>query len=82
MENQVTEGTNTIITYRIQETEERISGIKDTIEEINTSVRQITNLIFPDTIYPENLEQYEKTEPKNNRNRRRIFSAQRPREYF
>ena len=39
-----------------------------------------TNLIFPDTIYPENLEQYEKTEPKNNRNRRRKrFPTQRSR---
>jgi hypothetical protein len=31
---------------RIQMTEERISGIKDTIEEIDASVKQMLNTIF------------------------------------
>jgi hypothetical protein len=35
----------------------------------------------PDTKHPGNLEHYEKTKPKNNKNKRRI-PAQNPRKYF
>jgi hypothetical protein len=33
--------TDVSITYRLQVIEERISGVEDTIEEINTSVKEI-----------------------------------------
>ena len=36
--------TDSSITNRIQELEERISGIEDMIEEINTSVKENVNL--------------------------------------
>ena len=41
MENlgKTTETSDASITHRIQEMEERISGIEDTIEEINTSIK-------------------------------------------
>ena len=53
--------------------EERISGVEDTIEEIDTSVisvKENTKCKKLLTKYPRNLGHYEKNKPKNNRNRR------------
>jgi tetrahydromethanopterin S-methyltransferase subunit B len=36
------EATDTSITNRIQEIEERISGLEDTIENVNTSIKENT----------------------------------------
>ena len=36
------EATDTSITNRIQEIEERISGVEDTIENVNTSIKENT----------------------------------------
>jgi len=64
--------------------EEKISGTKDGIEEVNISV--------DGTKHPGNLEHYEMIQHRNNRNRRgggrggrrggEIFPAQKPRKYF
>ena len=61
--------------------EERISGVKDTIEEIDTLVKQNTKSKYFGHKRPENQVYYEKTKPKNNRNKRRS-PAQRSRKYF
>ena len=36
--------TDVSITNRIQEIEERISGVKDTVEEINTTIKEYSNI--------------------------------------
>jgi hypothetical protein len=36
--------TDISITNRIQEIEERISGVKDTVEEINTTIKEYSNI--------------------------------------
>ena len=59
------------ITNRIQEIEERISGAEDTLENIDTTVKE--NEKFPKIITqnPENLGHNRKTKPKDNRYRRK-----------
>jgi hypothetical protein len=64
-----TRTTEAIFTNRIQEMEERISGIKDTIDQMDPSVK--ANVIL-DTKYPGHLGHYAKTKPKNNREKKRI----------
>jgi methyl-accepting chemotaxis protein len=57
-------------TNRIQEIEERISGVEDTIEEIDTTVKENSNHKRTlNTKRPGNLEHNEKTKSKNNWNR-------------
>ena len=49
--------------------EEKTIGIEDTIEEMNTSVKEKKiNLKIPCHKTPENSEHYEMTKLKNNRN--------------
>ena len=79
-----TETTESSITNRIQEIEERISDSEDAIEKINFSdqrkqqIQQILN-----TNHPGNLGHSKKTKPKNNRSRRRRrIVDQRPRKYI
>jgi hypothetical protein len=58
---------------QIQETEERISGAGDTIENINTTVKKKKNAKCkkcPDPKHPGNSGHNEKTKPKENRYRR------------
>ena len=62
--------TDVSIINRIQEIEERISGVEDTGEEIDTIVKE--NLRQKKTLnpkHPGNLGHNEKTKSKNNRNR-------------
>jgi hypothetical protein len=54
------ETTDARITNRRQEMEERISGRKDTIEEINLSKNMLKVKKIPDTKHPENLGYHEK----------------------
>jgi hypothetical protein len=61
--------------------EERISGVEDTIEEIDTLVRENVKFIKSLAKHPGNLGYYETTKPKNNKNRRRL-PAQRLRKHF
>jgi hypothetical protein len=57
-----TETTYAKVTNRKQAMEERISGIEDTIEEINTSVKEnVKTKKIPDRKHPANLEYHEKT---------------------
>jgi hypothetical protein len=57
-----TGATDASITNRIQEMEERISGVEDTIEETETSVKEnIKSKKIPYTKHPGNLKYYEKT---------------------
>jgi len=75
--------TDISITNRIQEMGETISGIEDTIEEIDVSVKEnAKSKKFMTQKHPGNLGHYEKTKLINNRNRRTIFPAQRPRNVF
>lgn len=61
-----------------------IWGIKDTIEEIDTSVKDdIKSTKSPDPKYPRNLGHYENNKPKNNRNRgRKSKPTQRPKNVY
>ena len=63
--------------------EDRISGIEDTIEEIDKSLKEdvILKKKIPDTKQPENMGQYEKTKAKKNRNRGRRITALSLRKY-
>ena len=75
--------TETSITNRLQEIEERFSDAEDTIEEINSLIKkkqQIQQIL--NTKHPGNLGHHKKTKPKNNRGRRRRITVQRPRKYF
>ena len=63
--------TDASITNRIQETEERISGVEDTIEDNDISVKEnIKSKNAPNSKYLRNLGHNEKTKSKNNRYRR------------
>ena len=57
------------ITNRIQETEERISGAEDTIENIDTTIRQCEMQKGTNPKHPGNPGHNKKTKPKNNRYR-------------
>ena len=59
--------TDVSISNRIQEIEERISGIEDTIEDIGTLVKEYQ--VF-NPKHPENLGYNEKLKIKNNSNKR------------
>ena len=61
--------TDVSITNRIQEIEERISGVEDTVEEMDTTVKKIQNIKTPNPKHPGNLGNNEKTKSKNNQNR-------------
>jgi hypothetical protein len=50
--------------------EERISGIKDTIEYIDILIKESTKRKSPNPKYPGNSGQNEKSKPNNNSNRR------------
>ena len=53
-------------TNRIQEMEERILRIEDTIEEMDTAVKgNAKSKKIPDIKYPGNLRHYEKTKPNS-----------------
>ena len=56
--------TDTSITNRIQEMEERISGVEDTIEDIDTSVKEDVKANVSGTKYLGNLGHYEKIKSK------------------
>jgi hypothetical protein len=60
--------------------EEKISHVEDTIEDIDTSVKENEKKIT-DTKHPGNLGHYEKTTLKNGKSARRRLSAQRSRNY-
>jgi ABC-type hemin transport system substrate-binding protein len=64
------EVTDVIITNRIQERKERISGVKDTIEDIGKTVEGNTKC---KKLLKENIQEIQdtkKTKPKNNKYRR------------
>ena len=59
------------ISNRIQEMEERISGAEDSIENIDTSIKENAKCKKnPNSKHPGNPGHNEKTKPKNNRYRR------------
>ena len=61
------------ITNRIQEIEERISGAEDTIENIDTTVKENAKMQkAPNPKHPGNPGHNEKTKPKDNRYRREL----------
>ena len=57
------------IINRIQETEERITGAEDTIENIDTTIRQCEMQKGTNPKHPGNPGHNKKTKPKNNRYR-------------
>jgi hypothetical protein len=58
------------ITNRIQEVEERISGVEDRVEEIDTTLKENSkHTKTPNTKHPGNSGHNEKTKSKNNWNR-------------
>jgi predicted nucleic acid-binding Zn-ribbon protein len=68
--------TDASITNKLQEIEERISGEEDTIENIDTTVggkKKPKKKKAPNTKHPENPGHNEKTKPKDNRHRNKIF---------
>jgi hypothetical protein len=69
-------------TGNTEEIKERISDIEDTTEEMNIFIKENKKSKEFMTKHQENLGHYEKTKPKNNRNRRRRFSTQRPRKHL
>lgn len=75
MENlgKISETTNASITNKIQEMEERISGVEFMIEETDTLVKGNANSKKAhDRKHPGSLGHHQKTKPKNNRNGRRV----------
>jgi chromosome segregation ATPase len=58
------------ITNRIQELEERILGTEDTIENIDTTIKEKKMHKNPNSKHPGNPGHNEKTKPKDNRYRR------------
>ena len=58
--------TDVSITNRIQEIEERISGVEDTVEEMDTTVKKIQNIKTPNPKHSGNPGHNEKTKSKNN----------------
>jgi hypothetical protein len=59
--------TDASITYKIQQREERISAIEDTIEGIDMKVMENTKAKAPISKHSINPGHNEKTKPKNNR---------------
>jgi conjugal transfer/entry exclusion protein len=57
------------VTNRIQQIQERISGVEDTVEEIDTTVKENSKQKFPYPKYPRNSRHNEKTKSKNKQNR-------------
>ena len=72
------------LTNRIRGMEERISGIKDMVEDTDISIKEnVKSKNNPGTKHPENLGHYEKTKSKNNRKRgRRRNIGNRHRKHF
>jgi hypothetical protein len=60
--------TDVSIINRIQEIEERISGIKNMVEEINTTIK-FHNTKIPNPEHPRHSEHNEQTKSKDNQNR-------------
>ena len=60
---------DTSISNRIQEMEERISGAEDSIENINTSIKENKMQKDPNSKHPGNPGHNEKTKPMDNRSR-------------
>ena len=57
------------INNRIQEMEERIPGAEDSIENMDTTIKENAKCRDPNSKHPENPGHTEKTKPKNNRSR-------------
>ena len=76
--------TEVSITNKLQKMEERNSGVADTIEEIDSSVKEkVKSQQILITKHPGNLGHHEKNNPKNNRDRRRRRTpAQRHKKYI
>ena len=76
--------TDVSITNRIQEIEERISGVGDIVEEIDTTVKENSkHKKTPNPKHPENSGHNEKTKSKVNRNReKQRFPAQKNRRWI
>jgi hypothetical protein len=55
--------TDTNITIRIQEMEERITGIEEMVSELIHQSKRMKNLKIHDTIHSRNLGHYEKIKP-------------------
>ena len=62
--------TDASITNRIQEREERISGTEDTIQNIETTIKENVKWKALNPKHPGNPEQNKKIEPKDNTNRK------------
>ena len=58
------------IINRIQEIEESIWGLENTIENIDTTIKENKTAKAPNTKHPGNLGHNKKTNPKNKRHRR------------
>ena len=72
--------TETSITNRIQEMEERISGVVDTIEKIDSLAKEN---IKSNRSVTQNIHKIRDTKPRNNKaRRRRRTPAQRQRKYI
>jgi hypothetical protein len=70
--------TDVSITNRVQKIEERILSAEDTIEEIDTTVKENSNTKSPNPKHPGNSGHNGKTKSKSNQNRRKQrFPAQR-----
>ena len=61
--------TDASITNRIREIQERISGMKDAMEDIDTLVKKIQSEKASKLICPGNSGHHEKIKTKNHRNR-------------
>jgi chromosome segregation ATPase len=57
------------ISNRIQEMEERISGAEDSVEKMDTTIKEIQNAKDPNTKHPINPGHNERTKPADNRSR-------------
>ena len=57
------------ISNRIQEMEERISGAEDSIENMDTTIKENAKCRDPNSKHPENPGHNEKTRPTDNRSR-------------
>jgi hypothetical protein len=70
MENPIKKSgaSNASIMNRIQEREEKISGIEDTIEDIDSSLKENKSIKSHNPKHPANSGHNENTTPKNNIN--------------
>jgi predicted nucleic acid-binding Zn-ribbon protein len=59
----------TSISNRIQEMEERIPGAEDSIENMDTTIKENAKCRDPNSKHPENPGHNEKTRPTDNRSR-------------